>query len=111
MGNNAIQENMNYNEHIMLAVFEKFLNTRPVYLQNDSATRHYINNFLADLSSFDSALVQWHIAILFDEFLIKQDIINAVFSNWRLGKSADHLNRNGQELCESLQKKYRKIIQ
>jgi len=99
---------MHYNEQIMLAVFEKFLHTTPERLENCGNLPYYIQMFENELP-FDNFLIRWHIALLFDEFLLKQDIIDAVFGKWRFEKTADQLNLSGHMLYNYLKQKYHKI--
>ena len=56
-------------------------------------------------------LILRHVAVLFDEFLVKQDIINAIYGNWRRERPYDHLNWSGQKLYESLKKEHGKVKQ
>ena len=113
MANSSIQENMNYNKQIMLAVMDKFLEDPPnFYIKNDSAAQDsLVNPYVTALSQFKQSLVLWHLAVLFDEFVIDQHIVKAVFGKLRLDKTTDHFNRRGQKLYKSLNDERNKKIQ
>ena len=96
---------MRYNPEVMFAVFRKFLEKRPEHLKSGSSTEIYFNEYIEDLP-FTSDIVRWHIAVLFDEFLFKGNILAGVYGDWRLENPYDHLNKSGQELYESLKQKY-----
>ena len=92
---------------------DKFLENPPdFYIKNDSAIKDsLIDPYVTALSPFDPALVQWHIAVLFDEFVIDQHIVKALLGKLQLDKTTDHLNRSGQELYKSLDDERNKKIQ
>ena len=97
---------MKYDAEIMFAVFEKFLESRPEFLDGGKTSQFYIDEFVNALPHVIPDLVRWHVAVLFDEFLIDQNIIRALFGNWRFGKPADHFNRSGEKLYDALKKQY-----
>ena len=103
---NATHKNMKYDEQIMLAVFEHFLKARPENLEGGSNTDTYFKGYVEEIHHSEPSLVLWHIAVLFDEFLIKQNIIEGIFGNWRFDTPHKHLNRSGQILYDTLKQKY-----
>jgi len=93
----TFQEVTMYSPQIMLEVFEKFLTLPPEGLHGGNSVGLYFEEYLKD-SRFDHNLVLWHVAVLFDEFLIKQDILQSVFGNWRRENPLEYLNGSGQTL-------------
>ena len=83
-----------------------FLKKKPEFLGGRDTPKNYVNEFVSALPHVVPDLVRWHVAILFDEFLIDQNIIESFFSNWRFEKPADHFNRSGEELYGALKKQY-----
>jgi len=94
----------------MFRVFEKFLEKRPDYIKDDRNTKNYLDEYIRDLP-FDPNIVRWHVAVLFDEYLFKPNIIMGIFGNWRFDNPAEHFNRSGQELYDSLREKYSDKVQ
>ena len=97
-------QKMELNDEIMFAVFEKFLQYPPdSLLKDDAYTREYFDSFVVALPFDDKILVRWHVAILFDEFILDHGILKNIFGRWcPFEKPADYLNRKGREFYNAL---------
>jgi len=99
-----------YDDKIMEAVFDKFLEKPPnFYLQRDDTTAYYVDTIINHVKHvfgvpIEDNIIRWHIALLFDEFVLNQHIVSAVFGNMELPKPmcAYYLNERGQRLYKRL---------
>jgi len=89
----------------MYDVFQKFLDHRPVNLKDNNDLKSFANN-LVNALPYETTLIQRHVTILFDEFLISPTTIEIFYGKWRFEDPADHFNWSGQELYNLLKQKY-----
>ena len=117
-----IQENekLKQDEEIMLAIFEEFLNGSMKPRMADPPEEYlkeFVHHCEQKLSKFDSALVRWHVAVFFSEFVINGEIAAKSFADLLAIRripsgsfldffgSFDYLNWSGKQLYNELKKR------
>jgi hypothetical protein len=97
---------MNRNPELLLAIFEKFTtNPKPI----DSRINGWNNMRTYCPAGFspDDKIVQWHLMMFFNEFVLDDYLIKAADSSFLLS-GAEYLTWSGQHLFEELKRIYRK---
>jgi len=96
---------MEYNDTIMLAVFEKFLEDPESFFSGESRDISDIERCCPQHESHDFSLVRRHVIAFLSEFLLSPYLVGIYGKPGIIMRNTDYLNWSGQRLYEELKRR------